>query len=72
MGSYIYSIDNPSHQQVKDIRNRCWHYISPEVASVAEIDIGTLKQFCIGVVNLEPWRLHRLALRTQIYQERKR
>jgi hypothetical protein len=38
--------------------------LSPEVADCAGISTEQLKQFCIGAIDLEPWQLHQLAVRT--------
>jgi len=58
----------PGDPPLAELRKRCWHYLTPTVASVVGLDVDQLRRFADGTIDLPDDALHQLALRLRMYE----
>jgi hypothetical protein len=68
MASFIYSVDNPSHEQIKQLRKHGMHYLNPCISNAASISVQQMQQWAYGWLDLTPAQMHQLALATDFYK----
>jgi hypothetical protein len=47
-------------RDLKALRDRCWHSLSPQTAVAVGLTLGELQQFCIGSYHPDPTQLFKL------------